>query len=154
MYSENLIGIKLNTPAKKVVKPFFIGFAILDMPKHIIYDFYYNVFKKTFDNMDLLGQDTDSFIVQLSDKGNIVHRIYDMYKSFYFSELDNTSYFYGQLVNYYEHEVDKSKFPSLSSFLNFNKKLPGSIFNDEHNEHCITEFVGLRPKMYSTVDKK
>ena len=43
MYSENLIGIKLNTPVRKVVKPFFIRFAILDMSKHIIYDFYYNV---------------------------------------------------------------------------------------------------------------
>ena len=117
MYSENLIGIKLNKPVRKMVKPFFIGFAILDMSKHIIYDFYYNVLKNTFDNVKLLGQDTDSLIVQLSDKGNIVHKIYDMYKSFDFSELDNTSYFYGQLVNYYKQLVDKSKFPSLSSFL-------------------------------------
>ena len=71
MYSENLIGIKLNTPVRKLVKPFFIRFAILDMSKHIIYDFYYNVLKTTFDNAELLGQDTDSLIVQLSDKGNI-----------------------------------------------------------------------------------
>ena len=92
------------------------------MSKHIIYDFYYNVLKKTFDNVELLGQDTDSFIVQLSDKGNIVYKMCEMYKSFDFSELDNTSYFYEQLMNYYEQEVDKSKFSSLSSFLNFNKK--------------------------------
>ena len=39
MYSKNLMGIKLNTPVRKVVKPFFIGFAILGMSKHIIYDF-------------------------------------------------------------------------------------------------------------------
>ena len=87
----------------------------------------------------------------------------DMYKSFDFSELDNTSYFYGELVKYYyDHEVDKSKFPSLESFLNFNKKLPGPIFKDEHkpifkdehNGHRITEFVGLRPKMYCLVDEK
>ena len=155
MYSENLIGIKLNTPVRKVKKPFFIGFAILDMSKHIIYDFYYNVLKNTFDNVELLGQDTDSLIVQLSDKGNIVHKMCDMYKSFDFSELDNTSYFYGELVKYYyNHEVDKNKFPSLESFLNFNKKLPGPIFKDEHNGHCITEFVGLRPKMYCLVDEK
>ena len=154
MYFENLIGIKLNTPVRKVVKPFFIGFAILDMSKHIIYDFYYNVLKNTFDNVELLGQDTESFIVQLSDKDNIVHKMCDMYKSFDFSELDNTSYFYRQLVNYYEQEVDKSKFPSLQSFLNFNKKLPGPIFKDEHNGHRITEFVGLRPKMYCLIDEK
>ena len=93
---------------RKVEKPFFIGFAILDMFKHIIYDFYYNVLKNTFDTVELLGQDTDSLIVQLSDKGNIVHKMCDMYKSFDFSELDNTSYFYGELVNYYDHEVDKT----------------------------------------------
>ena len=108
MYSKNLIGIKLNTPVRKVEKPFFIGFSILDMSKYIIYDFYYNVLKNTFDNVELLGQDTDSLIVQLSDKGNIVHKMCDMYKSFDFSELDNTSYFYGHFVNYYEHEVDKT----------------------------------------------
>ena len=129
----------------KVEKPFFIGFAILDMSKHIIYDFYYNMLKNTFDNVELLGQDTDSLIEQLSDKGNIVHKMCEIYKSFDFSELDNTSYFYGQLVNYYEHEVDKSKRPLLSSFLNFNKKLLGLIFKDEHNGHRITEFVVLRP---------
>ena len=154
MYSENLIGIKLNTPVRKVEKPFFIGFAILDMSKHIIYDFYYNVLKTTFDRVELLGQDTDSLIVQLHDRGNIVGKICNMYKSFDFSELDNTSYFYGELVKYYEHEVDKKKFPSLESFLNFNKKLPGPIFKDEHNGHRITEFVGLRPKMYCLIDEK
>ena len=36
MNSENLDGIKLNTEVRKVVKPFVIGFAILDMSKHII----------------------------------------------------------------------------------------------------------------------
>ena len=91
MHSENLIGIKLNTPVRKVMKPLFIGFAILDMFKHIIYDFYYNMPKNTFDNVELLGQDTDSLIVQLSDKGNIVHKMCEMYKSFDFSGLDNTS---------------------------------------------------------------
>ena len=78
----------------------------------------------------------------------------EMYKSFDFSELDPSSYFYGQLVNYYEHEVDKSKFPDLQSFLDFNKKLPGPIFKDEHSNHRITEFVGLRPMIYCLVDEK
>ena len=58
------------------------------MSKHIMYDFYYNVLKMTLDNVELLGQDTDSLIVQLSDKGNIVHKMCEMYKSFHLSELD------------------------------------------------------------------
>ena len=110
--------------------------------------------KTTVDNVELLGQDTDSLIVQLSDKGIIVHKMCDVYKSFEFSELNNTRHFYGQLMNYYEQEVYKSIFPSLSSFLNFNKKLPGPIFKEEHNGHRITEFVGLRPKMYCLIDEK
>ena len=107
-----------------------------------------------FDNVELLWQDTDSLIVQLSDKSSIVHKMCEMYKSFDFSELDKSSYFYEQLVNYYEQEVDKIKFPDLQLFLDFNKKLPGLIFKDEHNGHRITEFVGLRPKMYCLVDEK
>ena len=154
MYSENLIDMKLNTGVRKVEKPFFIGFAILDMSKYIIYDFYYNVLKTTFDNVELLGQDTDSLIVQLNDKANIVHKMCEMYKSFDFSELDKSSYFYGQLVNYYEQEVDKNKFSDLQLFLDFNKKLPGSIFKDEHNGHRIMEFVWLRPKMYCLMNEK
>ena len=93
MYSQNLIGLKLNTPLRKVVKPFFIRFAIIGMSKHIIYKFYYNVFKNTFDNMEILGQDTDSIIVQLNDNVSIVYEMCDMYKSFDFLELDNTNYF-------------------------------------------------------------
>ena len=58
------------------------------------------------------------------------------------------------MVNYYEQEVPKSKFPTLSSFLDFSKKLPGPIFKDEHNGHRIMEFVGLRPKMYCLVHEK
>ena len=57
-------------------------------------------------------------------------------------------------MNSYEQKVDKNKFPSLSSFLNFKKKLPGPIFKDEHNEHRISEFVGLRPKMNCLADEK
>ena len=33
-------------------------------------------------------------------------------------------------------------------------KLPDPIFKDEHNGYRITEFVGLRPKMYCLVDEK
>ena len=50
--------------------------------------------------------------------------------------------------------MNKIKFPSLESFLKYSKKLPGPIFKDEYYGHRITEFVGLRPKMYCLVDEK
>ena len=82
MFSDNLIGIKLNTHVRKVVKPFLIEFVILDMSRHIIYDFYFNALKNTFDNVQSLGQDIYLLIVQLSDKYKIVHKMCGMYKSF------------------------------------------------------------------------
>ena len=55
----------------------------------------------------------ESLFDRLSDKGNSVHKMCEMYKSFDIFELDNTSYFYRQLVNDYKQEVDMSTFPSL-----------------------------------------
>ena len=57
-------------------------------------------------------------------------------------------------MNYYDQEVDKNKFTSLSSFLNFYKKLSWPILKDEHNGHRITELAGPRPKMYCLINEK
>ena len=73
--SGKLVGIKVKTPVAKVEKPFFNRVALSDMSQHNFFGFYFNVPKTTFDNVELLGQDTDSLIVQLSDKGNIVHKM-------------------------------------------------------------------------------
>ena len=112
------------------------------------------MFKNILDSVEFLGQNTDSLIVQLSDKGNIVHKLFEMYKSFDFLELDNTSYFSRQFVNYYEQNVDKSKYCSLLSIFNYDKKLPEPIFKNNHNPNRITEFVRLRFKMHCLVDEK
>ena len=96
----------------------------------------------------------ESLFVRLSDKDNNVHKMYEMYKSSDIFELDNTSYFYGQLVNDYKQEVDMSTFPSLWSFLNFNKKLSLPIFKDKHNGYRITELMWLRFKMFCLINEK
>lgn len=149
---------KIFNPVKRMTKPFFIGFAILDMSKYIIYDFYYNKLKKTFANVTLLGQDTDSLIVKITDN-DITTKMLDDYKSYDFSELDTSSYFYNKLVEYYNIKVNNTRgfateFPTLNSFVNFNKKVAGPIFKDEHKGHRITEFCGLRPKLYCILDEK
>lgn len=153
VYSDNLWVSKLFNPVKKMNKPFFIGFAILDLSKYIIYDFYYNKLKKVFNNVTLLGQDTDSLIVKITDN-NTITKMLDMYKSFDFSELDPSSFFYKKLVDYYNTKVNKKQFNTLESFVNFNKKVAGPIFKDEHNGYRITEFVGLRPKLYCILDER
>lgn len=153
VYSDNLWISKLFNPVKKMNKPFFIGFAILDMSKYIIYDFYYNKMKKVFNDVTLLGQDTDSLIVKITDP-NTVEKMLDMYKSFDFSELNTESYFYNRLVEYYNTKVNHEEFTTLKSFVNYNKKVAGPIFKDEENGFRITEFVGLRPKLYCIEDER
>ena len=44
-------------------------------------------------------------------------------------------------------------FNTFESFINHNTKIPGPIFKDEHNGHRITEFCGLKPKMYCILDE-
>ena len=102
----------------------------------------------------LWGQEMKSLFVRLSEKGNSVHKMCEMYKSIDIFELDNTSYFYGQLVNDYEQKVDMSTFLSLWLFLIFNKKLSLPIFKDKHNGYRITKFMWLRFKMYCLNNKK
>ena len=109
---------------------------------------------RSWEQPSKIGHGTDSLMLQLNDKGNIVHKVCNMYKSCDFSELDNTYFFYGELEKNYEQEAYKSKFPSLPSFFNFTKKPPGPIFKDEHNGHRNTKFVSLRPKMCCVVDDK
>ena len=153
LYDDNIWVAKISRAKKSMTKPFYIGSAILDMSKYIVYDFFYNVLKKNFTSVDLLGQDTDSLIVNIK-ASNVAEKFCELYKSFDFSEIDTTSYFYGVLVNYYNTKVNKSEFPTIESFVNYNKKVPGPIFKDEHNGHRILEFAGLRPKMYCLVDEK
>ena len=164
---DDLWVAKIFNPVKRMTKPFFIGFAILEMSKYIIYDFYYNKLKVTFDEVVLLGQDTDSLIVYIRDP-KTYDKMLDMYKSFDFSELDHSSYMYEKVVERYNSDkVNKTEeshsdskesrsdsFPTLQSFVNYNKKVPGPIFKDEHQGHRITDFCGLRPKLYCILDEK
>ena len=108
-------------------KPIYVGAQILDISKTLMYNYHYNYFKPKFPNSKLLFTDCDS----------LPYHIYtdDFYKDI--SEdcktLFNTS---GQL---------NPRVP-----LGLNKKVIG-LLKDEANDDTISEFVGLRPKLYSFV---
>ena len=109
-------------------RPAYIGMCILDLSKTLMYDFHYNYIKHKYGNKaKLLFTDTDSLTYEIETK--------DAYKDFF---KDNSKF-------------DNSDYPENSPYFNkTNKKVIGK-FKDETAGIPITEFVGLRSKMYSYV---
>ena len=65
--SEKLV-VEKEKKVKKLNMPIYIGKAVLDLSKHLMYDFFYNVVMKHYPNARLCYTDTDSFIIKFPDK--------------------------------------------------------------------------------------
>ena len=66
--SEKLIIVEKEKKVKKLSMPIYVGKAVLDLSKHLMYDFFYNVVMKHYPNTRLCYTDTDSFIIEFPDK--------------------------------------------------------------------------------------
>lgn len=126
-FDKDLIAIELNKTSIVMNKPIAIGMSILDISKVLMYDFYYNHLKFVYgEDVELVYSDTDSFILEI-----------------------NTQCFYTDMKNHL-HKYDTSDYTdgNVYDIPRKNKKIPG-LFKDELNGIIMTEFVGLRSKMYS-----
>ena len=65
--SDKLIIVEKDKKTKNLNMPIYIGKAILDLTKYLMYDFFYNVVIKNYPNAKLLYMDTDSFIIEILD---------------------------------------------------------------------------------------
>ena len=102
--------------------------CILDLSKTLMYDFHYNYIKQKYgDKAKLLFTDTDSLTYEIQTE--------DIYQDFW-NDKDR---------------FDNSDYPESSQYFSkANKKVIGK-FKDEAAGIPITEFVGLRSKMYSYI---
>ena len=65
-FSDNLLAIEMRKTEITMNKPVYLGQAILDISKTLMYDFYYGYIKSKFGNkVKLAYMDTDSFIMQI-----------------------------------------------------------------------------------------
>ena len=131
IFSEGLIACEMSKTQIKYDKPMIVGMCILDLSKHLMYDFHYNTIKRTYGNKaQLLFTDTDSLCYCIKTE-DIYH---DM-------SLNTSNY-------------DFSDYPK-SHFLHSdaNKKVIGK-FKDESNSKPIVEFCGLRAKMYCFITEE
>ena len=134
IFDGSLVAIHMKKKTKKVHfnKPIFVGQAILDISKTLMYDFHYNYIRKKYGNKaELLFTDTDSlmYLIQTED-------------------------FYKDISKDVKRKFDTSNYPEihLSGIkTGVNKKVIGK-FKDEAAGKQLTYFVGLRPKMYCFKD--
>lgn len=100
--------------------------AILDLSKLHMYNFYYEVLKPKYgDNIKLAYTDTDSFVIHTKTED-----IYSDFKTI-------------------SHNMDFSDYPTDNPLHNLTNKKRLGCFKDEVNGKIISEFIGLKPKMYA-----
>ena len=128
IFNENLVAVHKIKETLTMNRPAYIGMCILDLSKTLMYDFHYNYIKHNYGNKaKLLFTDTDSLTYEIETK--------DAYADFWKNK----------------DRFDNSDYNKESPFYNaVNKKVIGK-FKDESAGIPITEFVGLRSKMYSYV---
>ena len=126
IFNQDLVAIILQNSTVNLCKPIAVGFTVLELSKHLMYNFHYNYIKREYGSAaTLLFTDTDSLCYAV--------KTHDIYKD----------------MEQHLHLFDTSEYP-VEHFLrsDVNKKVLGKM-KDETNGVPITEFVGLRSKMYS-----
>ena len=69
IFTENLVACHMRKTKLKFDKPIYVGQAILDLSKNLMYDFHYNTIKKKYgSNAQLLFTDTDSLCFKITTK--------------------------------------------------------------------------------------
>jgi hypothetical protein len=130
IFSEHMVGVHLEHAKVKMTKPSYIGVAILDLSKTLMMDFHYGYVRpKWGDRAQLLMTDTDSLVYEI-----------------------RTGDLFTDIVGDVDRWFDTSNFPKgghpSGIPVGRNKKVIG-FMKSETGAEIITEFVGLRAKLYA-----
>ena len=128
LFGENLMGCEMDKVKVIMKKPVYLDQAILDLSKIVMYEFHYDymVPKYNLEKLKLCYMNTDSLV--------------------YHIETDN---FYADIVDDVQTRFNTSGYiPDRLLPIGLNKKVIG-LMKDELGGRIMTEFVALRPKLYS-----
>ena len=129
IFSDNLIAIHMKKTHLIFNKPIYVGMSILDLAKLHMYDFHYNYIKPKYgEKAKLLFTDTDSLMYAIQ-----------------------TDDFYKDIAPDVLEKFDTSNFPKdhPSGIANATNKKVIGMFKNETGGQQISEFVGLRAKLYA-----
>ena len=127
-FGPNLMGCEMGKIKVVMNKLVYLGQAILDLSKIVMYEFHYDYMKQKYndDKLTLCSMDTDSLIYSI--------------------ETDD---FYKDIAEDVKDRFDTSGYnPGRPLPVGLNKKVIG-LMKDELGGEIMTEFVTLRPKMYA-----
>ena len=127
LFGENLMGCEMGKIKVVMNKPVYLGQAILDLSKIVMYEFHYDyMIPKYGDRLKLCYIDTDSLVYHIK-----------------------TEDFYAGIADDVPARFDTSGYiPDRPLPVGLNKKVIG-LMKDELGGKIMTEFVALRPKLYS-----
>ena len=127
--SKDLLIMEMKKVEIKMNKPIYLGQAILDISKTLMYEFWYDYIKPKYgDKARLCYMDTDSFVMHIKTEDFYKDIAGDVERWFDTSNYD---------------EKDKRPLP-----IGKNKKVIG-MFKDELGGKIMTEFCALRAKAYA-----
>ena len=126
-FYENLMGCKMRKIKVVMKKPVYLSQVILDLSKIVMYEFHYDYMKPKYqENLKLCYMDTDSLVYNIK-----------------------TDDFYADISEDVLARFDTSGYiPNRPLPIGLNKKVIG-LMKDELRGKIMTEFVALRPKLYS-----
>ena len=129
LMGPDLMSCEMGKVKVKMNKPVYLGQAVLDLSKTIMYEFHYDYIKRKYNenNLKLLHMDTDSLVYDIKTKD-----------------------FYKDIAEGVETRFDTSGYePDRPLPIGKNKKVIG-LMKDELGGKIMKEFINLRPKMYSS----
>ena len=128
LLGPDLMSCEMDKVKVKMNKPVYLGQAILDLSKIIMYEFHYDYMKRKYSENDLklCYMDTDSLVYKI-----------------------RTEDFYADIAEDVESRFDTSRYvPDRPLPVGKNKKVIG-LMKDELGGEIMKEFISLRLKMYS-----
>ena len=135
IFNENSVAAEVYKPCIGLDRPIYVGAAILDLSKLLMYNFWYDRLKTNFSSIKLCFTDTDSLLFWV-ESDNIYKDMYEMKE--YFDTSNYRGFRTDAFKRYYRYYL----------YSNEREGVP-ELFKDECKGKIIKEFIGLRIKMYS-----